>query len=190
VRAANYGAASVFAVLYETEKEPEKKEEWSHRCYASLNRATKHNQDGSGARGTHWTTDPEFECLADRAWMLWWKVRYYVLRDDYDKALPIADQLCEAKDRSMSAGKLYDAACAYCRYAASLMPEDGQPLTEEQAQERLAYISKGMQTLKRAVDDGWNKPDHMKQDSDLDVLRELPEFKVLQERSQQNVAEE
>ncbi len=80
--------------------------------------------------------------------------------------------------KTATAGQLYNAACVYSLCA-------GRPgaapslLTAEQIAARQQYIDHALETLREAVKAGWKDFDHMQEDPDLTVLRDLPEFKAL-----------
>ncbi len=75
--------------------------------------------------------------------------------------------------------RLYNAACVFCLCAASIKGADGGELSGEQIEQRQAWINASLVTLKKSIDAGWDDFAHMRQDSDLAILRDLPEFKTL-----------
>ncbi len=76
-------------------------------------------------------------------------------------------------------GQLYNAACVLSLCAASIQVEDGKELTPEASAKRMRLLADAMATLEKSVEKGWPDFAHMQQDSDLALLRELPEFKAL-----------
>ena len=72
----------------------------------------------------------------------------------------------------------YNAACVFALAAASIKPDDGDKLTAEQSKQRQTWIDESMATLKQSIEAGWDDFDHMRADTDLTILRKLPEFKA------------
>ena len=75
-------------------------------------------------------------------------------------------------------GNLYNAACAY-GLCATQIGKGKQGLTEVEQAEQRSYLELALTCLKHAVAAGYNDFDHMKQDTDLTPLRDLPEFEAL-----------
>ena len=75
--------------------------------------------------------------------------------------------------------QLYSAACVFSLCAASVIPPDGKELTEEQSQQRQAWISDALATLRKSIAAGRSDFTVMQQDPELSVLHDLPEFKSL-----------
>jgi tetratricopeptide (TPR) repeat protein len=73
---------------------------------------------------------------------------------------------------------LYNAACAY-GLCAALAVKDKPALTPGEQAEHKKYIDLAMACLKEAIAAGFKNFDHMQQDSNLAVLRGLPEFQDL-----------
>jgi hypothetical protein len=71
-------------------------------------------------------------------------------------------------------GGLYDAACIRAVTAATIRAADETGLAAKEAD---AEADRAMAWLKQAVAAGWNDVAHMKQDTDLDSLRERDDFK-------------
>ena len=75
------------------------------------------------------------------------------------------------------AATLYDAACGFSLCLKGLNKHD-VPEKESLASQ---LQSKALETLKAAIAAGWNNVDHTAADTDLEPLRELPEFKTMLE---------
>jgi tetratricopeptide (TPR) repeat protein len=69
-------------------------------------------------------------------------------------------------------GTLYNAACVYARAARGAPPQTGSPHDEQ-------YADRAVELLRQAVQQGWKDVAHIKQDSDLDGLRQRPDFQQL-----------
>ena len=95
----------------------------------------------------------------------------------FPDAAQAAAKLCELADADN--GKLYNAACVFSLCAASIKAEEGSELTAEQVAQRQTWINDAIAALKQSVAKGWTDFAHMQQDSDLTILRDLPEFNVL-----------
>ena len=78
--------------------------------------------------------------------------------------------------------QLYNVACILCRCAKSISSKDGEPLSEEDETQRAQWIDDALEALEQAVEVGYNDADHLQQDADLEILRELPRFKRLVEK--------
>lgn len=89
---------------------------------------------------------------------------YYYLGQN-DKALTILNRLLETKEN----GYNYEAACLY-----SLMGEKG----------------KALEYLKISLEGGYYRFAHMRRDSDLDSIRNLPEFEALLKEYEDKVNED
>ena len=83
----------------------------------------------------------------------------------YQKSLVIRQKL--AHDEPTDATNLYDVACVYARCAV-LAPSDRQMFT-----------SLALESLRQAVSAGWNDFSHLRDDEDLQLLHDFPEFKAL-----------
>ncbi len=98
-------------------------------------------------------------------------------RAQFDEAARAATKLLELE--GVSASQLYNAACVFGRCAASLQAPAGGTLDETQLTQREAWIQQTLVALKRAIEAGWDDLDHMRNDGDLAVVRERPEFQAL-----------
>jgi tetratricopeptide (TPR) repeat protein len=99
----------------------------------------------------------------------------YLLKEQ--KLSAAVESAARMKERaSDNAEHLYDAACAYAMCAAGAKqeksPGTGAPGSEKLAEEAMAL-------LKQAVARGYQNAAHMKQNRDLDVLRQRPDFQKL-----------
>jgi tetratricopeptide (TPR) repeat protein len=74
---------------------------------------------------------------------------------------------------------LYNAACGYAICAAAIEPPEGEELTPEQQTQRQEYIDLALACLRESIAAGYSDFEHMQQDPDFDVLRDLPEFEEL-----------
>ncbi|MDA1166018.1 MAG: protein kinase [Planctomycetota bacterium] len=88
--------------------------------------------------------------------------------------------------RDLSAGKtaqrvgmIYDAACGYGLCAQAVKAEVGEELTEQQQTRRSEYRELSLTCFKDAIAAGFKDFEHAKNDSDLAVLHDLPEFREL-----------
>jgi hypothetical protein len=95
-------------------------------------------------------------------------------------SLPAAVETA-AKTKERAADKteqLYDAACAYALCAgAAKKPSPASPLPQGARGDKLG--DEAMALLKQAVAKGYQNAAHMKQDKDLDALRDREDFKKL-----------
>ena len=89
-----------------------------------------------------------------------------------------AEKLAELKPKG--APSLYDAACGYslcvAAVAAGKKPEQ---LSTDEAALREKYAARAIELMRQAVQGGWTNVEHMKKDTDLDPLRERPDFQKL-----------
>ena len=86
---------------------------------------------------------------------------------NYDKAIEVMDSIM-VRD-STEAGTFYDAACLYSR---------------------MKKTADAMKYLEKALEMGYKRFAHMRNDHDLDNLRELPEYKALIEKYQGKATED
>jgi len=95
---------------------------------------------------------------------------------DHAKAVSEAKQLLA--EPSMSALDVYNIGCI-CAIASTVAKQD--PRLSEAERSRLAgtYADMAMETLRRAVKEGWSDAGHIKKDKDLDSLRERADFQQL-----------
>jgi tetratricopeptide (TPR) repeat protein len=99
-------------------------------------------------------------------------------RERFEEAARAARQLREVA--GASANQLYNAACVLARAADAIQPAEGQrELTDAQALRRDACTRDALATLREAIDAGWDDFEHLRQDEDLALLRELPEFQAV-----------
>ncbi|HVJ79608.1 MAG TPA: tetratricopeptide repeat protein, partial [Planctomycetia bacterium] len=78
------------------------------------------------------------------------------------------DEISElAKSAKPNAGQWYDFACVYAVASGKV------------ADKKQEYAGRAMELLQQAVKAGWTEAAHMKQDSDLDPLRDRDDFKML-----------
>ncbi|MFK7821191.1 MAG: hypothetical protein AB8G99_20925, partial [Planctomycetaceae bacterium] len=103
----------------------------------------------------------------------------FASRKDFVTATQAAGKLRELDNADN--GNLYNAACVFALAAASVQPTEGEELSKQQSEQRQKWINEAMTTLKQAVEAGWTDFAHMQKDTDLTILRELPEFKALGE---------
>jgi tetratricopeptide (TPR) repeat protein len=98
------------------------------------------------------------------------RVRYLLNKQKLPAAVESA-----VKIKELAGGRpdgTYKAACAYALCAAVTTPVAGAPSSDQLADEAMAL-------LKQAVANGYKEAAHMKQDKDLDLLRERDDFKKL-----------
>jgi tetratricopeptide (TPR) repeat protein len=95
---------------------------------------------------------------------------------EYRKAAPEADAL--AKNDNATGDTLYDAACVYglCSAAANRDAKLNEVERKKIAEE---YAGRAVILLQRATARGWKDVGRMKEDSDLDSLRQREDFKKL-----------
>ncbi len=74
---------------------------------------------------------------------------------------------------------LYNAACGYALCANSIQASEGESLIVDQQTQREEYIDLALACLQESIAAGWDDFDHMQQDRDLAVLRDLREFEEL-----------
>lgn len=74
---------------------------------------------------------------------------------------------------------LYSAACGYALCANAIAAAEGESLTADEQTQRQEYIDLALACLRESIAAGWNDFDHMQQDPDLAVLRDLREFEEL-----------
>jgi serine/threonine protein kinase len=101
------------------------------------------------------------------------RLRYLLKEQKLSAAVESAARMKERAGDN--AAHLYNAACAYALCAAAKQansPGTGAPGSERLAQEAMAL-------LKQAVARGYKDAAHMKQDNDLDALRQRPDFQKL-----------
>ena len=77
-----------------------------------------------------------------------------------------------------TANQLFNAARIYSLCAAGIKAEKDE-LTAGQAAERQKHIADALETLREAIKTGFKDFAHLQKDTDLTVLRDLPEFKAL-----------
>jgi hypothetical protein len=82
------------------------------------------------------------------------------------KAVAAADLLA---DNAKEPGHLYDAACGYALCV---------PLADK-AETREKYAARAVALLRQAVTKGYKNAAHMKEDTDLDAIRQRDDFKKL-----------
>ena len=93
------------------------------------------------------------------------------------EAARAAAKLCELDH--VQGSQLYNAACVFCRCAAAIERDAGERLSQQQSAQRQQFVDDALATLQRAIGAGWDNFAHMNQDSDLDILRDHPEFQQL-----------
>jgi hypothetical protein len=74
---------------------------------------------------------------------------------------------------------LYNAGCGYAICAAAIAPAENESLTPEQLAQQQEYIDLALNCLRESIAVGYSDFEHMQQDPDLAVLRDLPEFDEL-----------
>jgi len=100
----------------------------------------------------------------------------FAARKDFTNATKAAAKLRELDNADN--GNLYNAACVFALAAASVQPAAGEELSNEQSEQRQTWMNEAMASLNQAVEAGWTDFAHMRKDTDLTILRELPEFKA------------
>ena len=88
-------------------------------------------------------------------------VQLYEAMDKKDDAAELT------KSSNWNAGQWYDFACVYAVASGKI------------ADKKQAYADRAMELLHKAVKAGYKKAAHMRKDTDLDPLRERPDFKKL-----------
>ncbi len=71
---------------------------------------------------------------------------------------------------------LYNAACGYALCANAIQLTEGEELTAEQQSQQQKFIDLALACLRESIAAGYSNFDHMRQDPDLAVLHDLPEF--------------
>ncbi len=84
-----------------------------------------------------------------------------------------------AKQLVANPTNLYSAACGYAVCANAIQLAEEESLTAEQQTQRQEYIDLSFACLRESIAVGWNDFDHMQQDPDLAVLRDLQDFEEL-----------
>jgi tetratricopeptide (TPR) repeat protein len=87
---------------------------------------------------------------------------------EHAKATAEADALADAKEAS--ADTLYDAACVYSLSSSAVLGD---------AKQAEQYAARAVALLRQAVAKGYKNVEHMKNDTDLDALRQREDFKKL-----------
>jgi tetratricopeptide (TPR) repeat protein len=113
--------------------------------------------------------------------LLYIRSRELAQRGRLEEAVQSAAKLRELAEDD--ANTLYNAACAYGLCAAAIQPEEGETLTQEEQTRRKDYVDLSLSCLKEAVAAGYDNREHARQDRDLAVVWNLPEFKKLLESS-------
>jgi tetratricopeptide (TPR) repeat protein len=95
---------------------------------------------------------------------------------DHARASDTADEM--AKFAYEPANDAYNAACFLCR-CATLGEMDAKLGDDRRKELTNTYVERALALLRQAVERGFKEAAHMKQDSDLEVLRTREEFKQL-----------
>lgn len=98
-------------------------------------------------------------------------------RGRFDELAPTAEAIVRSEAATES--QIYNAACFFSMTAASIKPDPGETLSEEQTTRRQALIKQGIEALKTALLAGFDDLDLLRNDPDLASLRESEEFKTL-----------
>ncbi len=101
----------------------------------------------------------------------------FASQKNFTEATKAARKLRELKESDD--GNLYNAACVFALAAASIEPAEGDELNSKQSEQRQAWIDEAITSLKQSIAAGWDDFDHMRADTDLTILRDLPEFRTL-----------
>jgi thiol-disulfide isomerase/thioredoxin len=97
------------------------------------------------------------------------------------------DSLGDAGYALLEDGKTDEAIATFTEQA-ELIPEGKWGLYNVTcAYGRTGQVEEGIAALTKAVDNGWQDPEQLKYDSDMESLREDPRFAALQERAAQNL---
>lgn len=99
-----------------------------------------------------------------------------VRRGELAIAVRIGDKLRESQPEDNS--NHYNAACVYALCAAFVTKDKPAP-TEAEKLERQKFVNLAIECLQQAIASGWDDFDHMRKDTDLNVLHDLPEFEAL-----------
>ena len=94
-----------------------------------------------------------------------------------EEAAQAANKLCEYD--SATSNQLYNAACILALATASIDPAIEDDASEAKQQQRTAWIEQSLAALKRSIEAGFDDFEHIRNDSDLDAIRETPEFQEL-----------
>jgi serine/threonine-protein kinase len=95
---------------------------------------------------------------------------------DHAGALKAAEELSQSGTNS--AADTYDVACALA-LCVPLAEKDANLAESQRRQQAQAYADRAMTMLRQAVAKGYADADHMKQDTDLDSLRQRADFQKL-----------
>jgi tetratricopeptide (TPR) repeat protein len=87
-----------------------------------------------------------------------------------------ADALAELPRKDST--QLYDAACAFA-LCSSAAGKDTKLTEADRTKKAREHADQAMDLLRQAVEKGYKDADHMKQDTDLDALRQRDDFKKL-----------
>ena len=100
--------------------------------------------------------------------LVWQKIRIAILKKEHQDISQYASEL----ERKGERGAFYDASCAYSLSVKVLFEKGQDDLATKQR-------SKAIQCLGAAISAGYSNFEHMKQDSDLDSIRNSEEFRKL-----------
>ncbi|MHC4779355.1 MAG: TPR end-of-group domain-containing protein [Planctomycetota bacterium] len=115
----------------------------------------------------------------DNARRALWKKEYEAAKDLYEKALvraAEADFDQEKRHRGLLIGSHYNLACLCSLLSKGPQGPEAHGISEAEA---AALRKEALDNLKRSLELGWKDLGHIGKDTDLDPLREQPEFKAL-----------
>jgi hypothetical protein len=99
-------------------------------------------------------------------------------RDERFDEIPQSAEMLRLLD-SENSFNLYNAACGYAICANAIVTADEADSTSEQLTRRQEYIDLALDCLRESIAAGYSDFQHLQQDPDLAVLRELAEFQEL-----------
>ncbi len=110
-------------------------------------------------------------------WRLSLRIRHLACTNRFDEIPQTAAMLRSLYVENPT--NLYSAACGYAVCAGAIQAAEGESLSGDQQTRRQEYIDLALACLRESIAAGWNDFDHMQQDSDLAVLRDLSGFEEL-----------
>ncbi len=93
-----------------------------------------------------------------------------------------------ARQRDLNPGHLYDLACTFANCSAAVERDRNLP-SADRARLQALYAARAMDLLRQAIATGWRRPEHLKQDPDMDPLRAREDFRKLRADLEANTKE-
>lgn len=129
--------------------------------------------------------ESERTLASTKSWLLETQALKFAKENDFADATKTARELCAMAN--VDSNQLYNSACLFALAAGSLKAGE-KTVPESKIEQWEAWSAGSIAMLKRSIEAGWKDFEHIRNDTDLDAVRDLEAFKELIPKEQPEAA--